>query len=73
MKKLTLLLLALLLAFGLARAEGLNPYDEIPVEASENTLYYADVDFGGGAALLRFKAHSEGQLIYGRFFVLLSV
>lgn len=63
MKKLTLLLLALLFAFGLARAEGLNPYDEIPVEASENTLYYADVDFGGGAALLRFKAHSEGQLI----------
>ena len=65
MKKLSLLLaLALLLSLTLASAEGMNPYMEVPVEnAGLETLVYAGVDFGAGAALLRIKGASDSKLV----------
>lgn len=65
MKKLSLLLaLALLLSLTPASAEGMNPYMEVPVEnAGLETLVYAGVDFGAGAALLRIKGASDSKLV----------
>ena len=65
MKKLSLLLaLALLLSLTPASAEGMNPYMEVPVEnAGLETLVYAKVDFGAGAALLRIKGASDSKLV----------
>ncbi|MBR3740690.1 MAG: hypothetical protein IKN04_09565 [Clostridia bacterium] len=65
MKKLSLLLaLALLLSLTPASAEGMNPYMEVPVEnAGLETLVYAGVDFGAGAALLRIKGASDSKLM----------
>ena len=65
MKKLPLVfVLALLLSLCSARAEGVNPYQEMPVEnAGQETLVYTGVDFGAGAALLRIKGASDGKLV----------
>ena len=65
MKKFSLLL-ALILTLSLvpAMAETVNPYMEVPVEnAGLETLAYTGVDFGAGAALLRFKGKSDSKLV----------
>ena len=65
MKKLSLVLaLMLLLSLSPVLAEGVNPYMEVPVEnESLEPLAYTKVDFGAGAALLRFKGASGGKLV----------
>lgn len=65
MKKLSLLLaLMLLLSLSPVLAEGVNPYMEVSVDnESLEPLTYAKVDFGAGAALLRFKGASGGKLV----------
>ena len=68
MKKLFLLFLGMLLPFAAAKAETVNPFQEVKVEitaqeAGENgPLAYEGVDFGTGASLLRFKAVSDSAL-----------
>ena len=61
MKKLPLIFaLVLLLSLFSAAAEGVNPYQETPVEnAGQETLVYTGVDFGEGASLLRIKGASD--------------
>ena len=65
MKKLSLLLaLMMLLSLSPVLAEGVNPFMEVPVDnESLETLTYTKVDFGAGAALLRFKGASGSKLV----------
>ena len=65
MKKLPLLLaLMMLLSLSPVLAEGVNPFMEVPVDnESLETLTYTKVDFGAGAALLRFKGASGSKLV----------
>ena len=65
MKKLPLVFaLVLLLSLCSAAAEGVNPYQETPVEnAGQETLVYTGVDFGAGASLLRVKGATDSELL----------
>ena len=68
MKKLLLSLSVFLLVLCAARAEGLNPLDEMKLDAqpetasAERPLALQGLDFGEGASILRFKAVTEGEL-----------
>ena len=68
MKKLLLSLSVFLLVLCAARAEGLNPLDEMKLDAqpetasAEHPLALQGLDFGEGASILRFKAVTEGEL-----------
>ena len=67
MKKLFLVLL-LLLPLCAAKAEAVDPFQEMTVNAAAETaspeqpIALRGVDFGTGASLLRFKAVSDSQL-----------
>ncbi len=68
MKKLLLMLLVLLLPLAAAHAEAVNPFEEMMLDAAaetagaENPLVLSGLDFGEGAAILRFKAVTDSEL-----------
>ena len=68
MKKLLLMLLVLLLPLAAAHAETVNPFEEMKLDAAAETagaeppLVLNGLDFGEGAAILRFKAVTDSEL-----------
>lgn len=63
-KKLALALLALLLPLSAAKAEAVNPFQEVAANAlGGNTAVFSGVDFGTGASIMRFKAKSDSELV----------